>query len=97
MMHLNKHSQDVRPLELYKASKSKLSYDEWWDKTFSLKSGKISVKLEKDKWVFICRGGASIGAFELICTFKTLKIPFNSISYWLSDEYDEKDFIVKKL
>ena len=52
-----------------------------------------NVKLEKGKWGLLCRGAASKGAYELVCTLRTLKIPFNSISYWLRDEYDSKDFL----
>ena len=33
---------------------------------------------------------------NLVCTLKALKIPFNSISYWLRDEYDVKDFLPVK-
>jgi hypothetical protein len=96
VLHLHKNSEDDRPMALYEASNSKLSYDEWWDRTFKLKEGKVKVELQKGKWAFLCRGAASRGAFELLCVLKTLKIPFNSISYWLRDEYAESDFAKKK-
>ena len=32
MLHYYKDSDDNRPKELYAASNSKLSYDEWWDR-----------------------------------------------------------------
>ena len=96
VLHLHKNSEDDRPMALYEASNSKLSYDEWWDRTFKLKEGKVKVELQKGKWAFLCRGAASRGAFELLCVLKTLKVPFNSISYWLRDEYDVSDFAKKK-
>ena len=96
MLHYYKDSDDNRPKELYAASNSKLSYDEWWDRTFKLKEGKVKVELQKGKWAFLCRGAASRGVFELLCVLKTLKVPFNSISYWLRDEYDVSDFAKKK-
>ena len=40
VLHLHKNSEDDRPMALYEASNSKLSYDEWWDRTFKLKEGK---------------------------------------------------------
>ena len=96
VLHLHKNSEDDRPMALYEASNSKLSYDEWWDRTFKLKEGKVKVELQKGKWAVLCRGAASRGAFELLCVLKTLKVPFNSISYWLRDEYVSSDFAKKK-
>ena len=43
VLHLHKNSEDDRPMALYEASNSKLSYDEWWDRTFKLKEGKVKV------------------------------------------------------
>jgi len=94
MMHYYKN--DGRARLLYEASKSKLDFDAWWKRNIELKYGKVTVKLEKGKWGLLCRGAASKGAYELVCTLKALKIPFNSISYWLRDEYDVKDFLPVK-
>ena len=84
VLHLHKNSEDDRPMALYEASNSKLSYDEWWDRTFKLKEGKVKVELQKGKWAFLCRGAASRGAFELLCVLKTLKVPFNSYALYLA-------------
>ena len=94
MMHYYKDKSRAR--RLYADSTSKLTFDEWQDKNIKLKHGKVTVKLEKGKWGLLCRGAASKGAYELVCTLRTLKIPFNSISYWLRDEYDSKDFLPVK-
>lgn len=65
-------------------------------RNIELKYGKVTDKLKKGKWGLLCRGATSKGAYELVCTLKTPKIPFNSISYWLRDEYDAKDFLPVK-
>lgn len=90
-MHYYKN--DGRAKLIYDASGSELSFEDWWNENIELKHGEVTVELKKGKWGLLCRGAASKGAYELVCILNYLKIPFDSISYWLRDEYDVKDFL----